>query len=63
MATVIPHQIRGFIASFNSVQLVGQAFPHCVACSAPVIEEFADEGPEVVFRVRSLWSLRLVAHA
>lgn len=46
----VPHQIRGFLGSFETLQISGQAYPSCSACSAPVREAWAAEGWEFVKR-------------
>lgn len=40
----LPHQIRGFLSTFASVQPVAYAFEHCTACNPSVCAEFKRNG-------------------
>ncbi|PWN49361.1 putative APG7-component of the autophagic system [Violaceomyces palustris] len=40
----VPHQIRGFLAQFNNMIIVGQAYDRCTACSERVVRAYQDEG-------------------
>ncbi|SCW03872.1 LAFE_0H00892g1_1 [Lachancea fermentati] len=44
----IPHQIRGFLSEFKTLQLETPAYEFCSACSCLVIEEFKSRGWEFV---------------
>lgn len=46
----VPHQIRGYLSNFSQSKLSTPAYPHCSACSQPVIEAFEEEGWEFVKR-------------
>ncbi|CAM9880356.1 unnamed protein product, partial [Pylaiella littoralis] len=44
----LPHQVRGFIASFTTVTPSALAFDRCTACSAPVVAAHESRGWEFV---------------
>ncbi|CAB4254870.1 similar to Saccharomyces cerevisiae YHR171W ATG7 Autophagy-related protein and dual specificity member of the E1 family of ubiquitin- activating enzymes [Maudiozyma barnettii] len=44
----IPHQIRGFLHSFNSVKLKTPAYEYCSACSEKIIETYRTDQWEFV---------------
>jgi ubiquitin-like modifier-activating enzyme ATG7 len=44
----IPHQIRGFLNSFNSMLIKGEAFDKCIACSSFVVDAFAQDKFELL---------------
>jgi ubiquitin-like modifier-activating enzyme ATG7 len=41
---LIPHQLRGFLSSFNTMHVVGQPYPQCSACSDAVVGAFDRDG-------------------
>jgi ubiquitin-like modifier-activating enzyme ATG7 len=41
---LVPHQLRGFLSSFHTMQVVGQPYPQCSACSDAVVGAFDAEG-------------------
>jgi ubiquitin-like modifier-activating enzyme ATG7 len=41
---LIPHQLRGFLSSFHTMQVVGQPYPQCSACSDAVVGAFDRDG-------------------
>jgi ubiquitin-like modifier-activating enzyme ATG7 len=41
---VIPHQIRGFLSTFENVSVVGRSYKFCSACSRTVIDEYKKKG-------------------
>lgn len=47
----IPHQLRGFLSQWNLLQLTGEAYSHCVACSKYVIEEYKEKGFDFLLEV------------
>lgn len=47
---LIPHQIRGFLASFNNMLVVGDAYDRCTACSATVVEDYKKRGHEMLLQ-------------
>mmetsp|Transcript_40378 Transcript_40378/g.79346 ORF Transcript_40378/g.79346 Transcript_40378/m.79346 type:complete len:172 (+) Transcript_40378:2-517(+) len=48
---IIPHQLRGFLASYNITPVTGQAFDRCSACCDKVISAFNARGVEFVVEV------------
>lgn len=45
---IVPHQIRGFLSNFNSLNIIGQAYDCCSACSEKVLTAYEDGGWEFV---------------
>ncbi|KAK3377843.1 hypothetical protein B0H63DRAFT_227482 [Podospora didyma] len=45
---IVPHQIRGFLSTFQNMLIRGRSFPQCSACSKPVIDEYKKNGWEFV---------------
>ncbi|KAI8092479.1 E1-like protein-activating enzyme Gsa7p/Apg7p [Halteromyces radiatus] len=41
---LVPHQIRGFLAQFSNMLIVGQGYERCTACSKKVLDAF-DQDP------------------
>jgi len=41
---LLPHQIRGFLANFSNVLIVGSAFERCTACSPNVTGAYTRDG-------------------
>eukprot|EP01123_Difflugia_compressa_P006012 TRINITY_DN1814_c1_g4_i1.p1 TRINITY_DN1814_c1_g4~~TRINITY_DN1814_c1_g4_i1.p1 ORF type:complete len:291 (-),score=49.84 TRINITY_DN1814_c1_g4_i1:100-849(-) len=37
---IVPHQIRGFLSSFQNVPMVGYQYSRCVACSSHVVSAY-----------------------
>ncbi|CAM6122251.1 unnamed protein product [Calypogeia fissa] len=48
---ILPHQVRGFVAHFSQLVVVGSAFDKCTACSSTVVHEFQQHGMEFVLQV------------
>lgn len=44
----IPHQIRGFLSSFDNIKVTGPAYNLCSACSLPIRKEWELRGWEFV---------------
>src|ERR1700761_2949407 len=44
----LPHQLRGFLSSWSVLPIVGQPYPHCSACSDPVVTAYQKDGWEFV---------------
>ncbi|KKA28718.1 hypothetical protein TD95_004910 [Thielaviopsis punctulata] len=40
----VPHQVRGFVSSFQNVVLRGEAYPNCSACSPVILKAFREAG-------------------
>ncbi|SPO41638.1 probable APG7 - component of the autophagic system [Pseudozyma flocculosa] len=47
---VVPHQIRGFLAKFNNLLIVGQAYDRCTGCSAAVVDAYRRDGFDMLLR-------------
>lgn len=47
----IPHTIRGFLHSYQSLAPTCAKFKQCIACSETVIDKYRKEGVEFVFKV------------
>ena len=45
---MVPHQIRGFLGSFQNMVLRGENYPCCSACSMPVLDAYAKDGWDFV---------------
>ncbi|KKK20926.1 autophagy-related protein [Aspergillus ochraceoroseus] len=41
---LVPHQIRGFLSTFENVSVMGQSYKCCSACSKNIIDEYKKEG-------------------
>lgn len=39
----IPHQLRGFLNSFNSMVITGESFDRCIACSPKVLDAYEND--------------------
>ncbi|RDW74745.1 putative autophagy ubiquitin-activating enzyme ApgG [Aspergillus mulundensis] len=47
---VVPHQIRGFLSTFENVSVVGRSYRCCSACSKNITNEYKKEGWNFVQR-------------
>lgn len=47
---IVPHQLRGFLAQFNTLRVVGQAYDRCTGCSAAVVEAYRSMGFEMLLK-------------
>ncbi|GAB1313976.1 Autophagy protein 7 [Madurella fahalii] len=45
---IVPHQIRGFLSTFQNMVIHGRSYPQCSACSNPIISAYKSEGWEFV---------------
>ncbi|KAL2159715.1 hypothetical protein VTH06DRAFT_2284 [Thermothelomyces fergusii] len=45
---LVPHQIRGFLSSFQNMVIHGRSYPQCSACSKPILSAYRSEGWEFV---------------
>jgi len=45
---LVPHQVRGFLSSFQNMVIRGQSYPQCSACSKPILTAYQNEGWEFV---------------
>jgi ubiquitin-like modifier-activating enzyme ATG7 len=39
---IVPHQIRGFLHTFQNLLINGRSYPQCSACSPPVLGAYRD---------------------
>ena len=46
----VPHQLRGFLSSFEALKVEGARFAHCSACSDAVVGAYAQGGVEWVMQ-------------
>lgn len=47
---LVPHQIRGFLASFNNMLISGQSYDCCSACSPKIVDAYKNDGWEFIKR-------------
>ncbi|KAJ5102863.1 Ubiquitin-like modifier-activating enzyme atg7 [Penicillium argentinense] len=47
---LVPHQIRGFLATFENIAVTGKSYICCSACSERVTKEYQDQGWNFVRR-------------
>jgi ubiquitin-like modifier-activating enzyme ATG7 len=40
----LPHQLRGFLSSFSTLQIVGSPYSHCSACSDSILSAYESDG-------------------
>jgi ubiquitin-like modifier-activating enzyme ATG7 len=41
---LVPHQIRGFLSSFQNMIIRGESYPCCSACSTPIVYAYKNQG-------------------
>lgn len=66
---LVPHQIRGFLSTFENVSIVGRSYKCCSACSDNIVNEYKKNGWAFVQRalneveyVEELSGLKEVGH-
>jgi len=47
---LVPHQIRGFVSTFQNLVIRGEAYPSCSACGPPVLDAYRKDGWSFVKR-------------
>ena len=47
---LVPHQIRGFMATFQNLLISGQSYDCCSACSPKIVNEYKRSGWEFIKR-------------
>ncbi|KAH9964020.1 hypothetical protein BJV74DRAFT_870571 [Russula compacta] len=47
---LVPHQLRGFLAQFRNMQIVGAAYDRCTGCSERVLRTYETEGLAMLLR-------------
>lgn len=45
---LVPHQIRGFAATFQNLLISGQSYDCCSACSPKIVDEYKKSGWEFI---------------
>ncbi|KUI61027.1 Ubiquitin-like modifier-activating enzyme atg7 [Cytospora mali] len=45
---LVPHQIRGFLSTFQNLLIRGESYPSCSACSKPILEAYQKDGWDFV---------------
>lgn len=45
---LVPHQIRGFLSTFQNMMIRGESYPSCSACSKPILEAYQKDGWDFV---------------
>jgi len=45
---MVPHQLRGFLAQFRNIPIVGAAYDQCTGCSETVITTYETQGYEML---------------
>ncbi|KAH9007502.1 hypothetical protein EDB84DRAFT_1553886 [Lactarius hengduanensis] len=47
---LVPHQLRGFLAQFRSMAIVGAAYDRCTGCSETVVKAYETQGFAMMLR-------------
>lgn len=47
---LVPHQLRGFLAQFRNMRIVGAAYDRCTGCSETVLRAYETEGFAMLLR-------------
>ncbi|KAM0088287.1 Autophagy protein 7 [Aspergillus fumigatus] len=47
---LVPHQIRGFLSSFENISVIGRSYDCCSACSINVVNAYNEQGWEFVMK-------------
>ncbi|THH04091.1 hypothetical protein EW145_g5776 [Phellinidium pouzarii] len=47
---VVPHQLRGFLAQFRTMPIVGAAYDRCTGCSEAILQAYEKQGFDVLLR-------------
>ena len=47
---LVPHQIRGFAATFQNILISGQSYDCCSACSPKIVDEYKRSGWDFIKR-------------
>ncbi|KAK3945957.1 hypothetical protein QBC46DRAFT_370413 [Diplogelasinospora grovesii] len=45
---IVPHQIRGFLDTFQNMLIRGKSYPQCSACSNPILSAYKQDGWDFV---------------
>ena len=41
---IVPHQLRGFLANFSTIPILGKSYDCCSACSDRILEAYRTDG-------------------
>ncbi|KAE8146260.1 hypothetical protein BDV25DRAFT_133081 [Aspergillus avenaceus] len=47
---LVPHQIRGFLSTFENLSVVGKSYKFCSACSVNIVDTYKEKGWDFVHR-------------
>jgi len=47
---LVPHQLRGFLSTFQNMMISGQSYDCCSACSPKIVDEYRRSGWEFIRR-------------
>ncbi|KAJ7158289.1 hypothetical protein C8R43DRAFT_995316 [Mycena crocata] len=47
---LVPHQLRGFLAQFRNLHIVGAAYGRCTGCSEAVLQEYETRGFDMILQ-------------
>ncbi|KAF7316230.1 Autophagy-related protein [Mycena indigotica] len=47
---LVPHQLRGFLAQFRNLHIVGAAYSRCTGCSETVLKAYEKEGFDMILQ-------------
>ncbi|OJJ75406.1 hypothetical protein ASPBRDRAFT_168247, partial [Aspergillus brasiliensis CBS 101740] len=47
---LVPHQVRGFLATFENIPVTGRSYKHCSACSDNITRAYKEGGWNFVLR-------------
>jgi ubiquitin-like modifier-activating enzyme ATG7 len=47
---LVPHQIRGYVSTFQNIVIRGQSYDSCSACSPKILNAYRDDGWDFVKR-------------
>ncbi|KAF9457980.1 hypothetical protein BDZ94DRAFT_1313718 [Collybia nuda] len=47
---MVPHQLRGFLAQFRNMHIVGAAYDRCTGCSETVLKSYENDGFEMMLK-------------
>jgi len=47
---LVPHQLRGFLAQFRNMHIVGAAYDKCTGCSEAVLQAYEKEGFDMLLK-------------
>ncbi|TFL02674.1 hypothetical protein BDV98DRAFT_592331 [Pterulicium gracile] len=47
---LVPHQLRGFLAQFRNIHILGAAYDRCTGCSETVVKAYETQGFDMLLR-------------